>query len=110
MTNMASMTGYVHNMIDKNQNFNEFALSCSRAFGALIQMRDDPINADIPEEIKYDLYHEEKIKSYSKELDDFLKMNKIEMIRYGKIKLKTKLKFTKKSLKSIRQLTKKLMP
>lgn len=32
------------------QDFPTFALRCARAFGALIEMRDDPLDADIPEE------------------------------------------------------------
>jgi hypothetical protein len=45
-------TGYVHNMIDKAQTFEQFACSCARAFGPLIEMRDDSMDAPIPERIE----------------------------------------------------------
>jgi hypothetical protein len=37
--------------------FKDFALSCARAFGALITMRDDPMDADIPDEFAPDPYY-----------------------------------------------------
>lgn len=46
-------TGYTHNVVDgKITEFADFAMQCARAFGALITMRDDPMDAAIPEEIK----------------------------------------------------------
>lgn len=52
-----SANGYVHTMLDKNQTFEEYALSCARAFGALVTMREDPMDAPIPEELKPDPYY-----------------------------------------------------
>jgi hypothetical protein len=40
----------------------EFAMSCARAFGALITMRDDPADAPIPEEFAPSPYHAEQLK------------------------------------------------
>jgi len=43
-------TGYTHKLHDgEPQTFPEFALACARAFGALILMRDDPPDAEIPD-------------------------------------------------------------
>ena len=39
-------TGYTQNM---DISFNDFALTCARAFGATITLRDEPISSDIPE-------------------------------------------------------------
>lgn len=44
-------TGYTSNLHDGEQTFEEFVLGCARAFGALILMRDDPADAEIPDEI-----------------------------------------------------------
>ena len=51
-------TGYTANVVDgKVTDFKQFALQCARAFGALIMMRDEPNDAEIPEEFKPDDYY-----------------------------------------------------
>lgn len=46
-------TGYTASVCDgKITDFPTFALSCARAFGALIDMREEPIDAALPAEIK----------------------------------------------------------
>lgn len=46
-------TGYTADVGDgKVTDFNTFALRCARAMGALIMMRDDDMDAPIPEEFK----------------------------------------------------------
>lgn len=37
-------TGYTAELMEKGQDFREFALKCARAFGACIMQRDDPIS------------------------------------------------------------------
>lgn len=55
-------TGYTYPVTEgKITDFNEFALSCARAFGALITMRDDPADAPIPEEFKPSDYSEKRL-------------------------------------------------
>jgi hypothetical protein len=43
--------------IEKGISFERFALNCSRAFGALISMRDDPMDTPIPDKIEPSDYH-----------------------------------------------------
>jgi hypothetical protein len=46
-------TGYTSDLYDgKQQTFEEFAMQCARAFGALVEMREDPPDAPIPDEFK----------------------------------------------------------
>lgn len=45
------MTGYTGAMIEKNLDFNAFVWRCARAFGPLIHMRDEPMDADIPDTV-----------------------------------------------------------
>jgi len=67
--------GYTHN-ISKGITFKEFALDCSRAFGALIHMRDMPHDAEIPDEIKPNIeYYDKNIDDSKKELDKISKMS-----------------------------------
>lgn len=56
-------TGYTYAVAEgKMIEFSDFALSCARAFGALITMREEPTGADIPEEFTPDTkYHDEHI-------------------------------------------------
>lgn len=49
-------TGYTY-LIEKGCTFKEFVLGCSRAFGALISMRDSASDAEIPYEFKPSDYH-----------------------------------------------------
>jgi hypothetical protein len=50
-------TGYTAPIAD-GINFNQFVLGCARAFGACIDMRDEPQNVPIPEEFKPSDYHQ----------------------------------------------------
>ena len=53
-------TGYTYK-IEEGCTFNEFILGCARAFGALVNMRDDAQDAEMPDEIKPGTYHSEQI-------------------------------------------------
>lgn len=55
-------TGYTADVADgKVSDFPAFALRCARNFGALIMMRDDPMDAPIPDEFNGGSYHEEAL-------------------------------------------------
>jgi len=49
-------TGYTAG-IEKGMTFQEYALGCARAFGALVEMRDDPPDKPIPEKFEPSTYH-----------------------------------------------------
>src|SRR5438309_7441629 len=50
-------TGYTADVGNgKVTDFATFALTCARGFGALITMRDDPMDAEIPDEFPVDEY------------------------------------------------------
>ena len=59
---------------DKEVTFKEYALGCARNFGACITMRDDPADAEIPDEFKPSTYHINAIKNAEKGLKDLEKM------------------------------------
>lgn len=60
-------TGYTSE-IEKGITFQEYALRCARAFGALVTMRDDPMDASIPDEFKPSDYNLENIEKAEKSL------------------------------------------
>jgi hypothetical protein len=66
-------TGYTSD-IEKGISFEKFALSCARAFGALIEMRDDPMDAKIPERFEPSGYHQERLAEARRELKKLEKM------------------------------------
>lgn len=61
-------TGYT-DAIKIDTPFSDFALRCARAFGALIEMRDDPMDATIPDEFAASSYHLEKLEQLITEQD-----------------------------------------
>lgn len=55
-------TGYTGELYDgKKVKFEDFALRCARAFGALILMRDEPMDAKIPDRFEPSSYHVEAL-------------------------------------------------
>lgn len=71
-------TGYTANIAD-GITFEEYAWRCARAFGALINMRDDPSDAPIPEELKIDPYHLKEMRKSEAELNLLSGMTEIEI-------------------------------
>lgn len=64
-------TGYTVGIEDgKISNLADFAMTCARAFGALISMRDDPMNAAIPDKIEPSSYYKDSLTKSKKELAD----------------------------------------
>lgn len=62
-------------MLDQKQTFSEFMLGCSRAFGALVHMRDDPSTAAIPEQLVASDYYLKQQKVAETELQRLLKLS-----------------------------------
>lgn len=67
-------TGYTAKLYEgERQTFAEFAMSCARAFGALVTMRDSSMDAAVPEQFEPSTYHVEKLTLAElrlRELDD----------------------------------------
>lgn len=73
-------TGYTENVQSgKVTELKDFALQCARAFGALIDMRDDPFDAQIPSEIKPSAYHLDELTKAEADLAAFEKMDDDEV-------------------------------
>lgn len=67
-------TGYTADLNNGKQvTFEEFAMKCARAFGALVEMRDDPLDAPIPDEFRPKDYHLDAIKTAKKKLAEIKK-------------------------------------
>lgn len=69
-------TGYTADVCDgKITEFRDFALQCARAFGALITMRDERLDAPIPDEVKPSAYHADKLPFLRARLDGMRDMS-----------------------------------
>jgi hypothetical protein len=64
-------TGYTAPIAD-GITFEQYALSCARAFGALVMMRDEPASAEIPERFERSDYHQKAMERTHTELDRLL--------------------------------------
>ena len=65
-------TGYTSKLHDGSQTFEEFALGCARAFGALIRLRDEDFTLPVPQEFVPERYHHDEWEKLQKELSDAL--------------------------------------
>lgn len=66
-------TGYTAAIAD-GITFNQFVMGCARAMGACIMMRDDPSDAEIPEEFQPDDYYSEAVERTRVEIADIQAM------------------------------------
>lgn len=74
-------TGYTAPIINEGITFKQYALSCARAFGALLPMRDEPSNAPIPDEFKASDYHEKELVKAKKELTDYMLLDEDALLK-----------------------------
>ena len=64
-------TGYTAKLVEKGEDFQSFVMRCARAFGALIMMRDEDMEAPIPEEFQPSPYYTEALAKARKDLAEF---------------------------------------
>ena len=76
-------TGYTAPIAD-GITFKEYAMGCARAFGALIMMRDEPQNAEIPEAFEASKYHKDAIEKEAMELKELLAMDHATAVEKAK--------------------------
>ena len=88
-------TGYTADIKD-GITFEQYAMNCARAFGALISMRDESSDTPIPEQFKPSDYHEKALKTAKAELKKLESMPLSESVRlavkYNESKEKQRLK------------------
>ena len=75
-------TGYTAKLVQSGQTFQEFVMTCARAFGALITLRDD-MTGTIPEKFEQTDYYEKKIRESRDKLSHLYEMDKEAMERHG---------------------------
>lgn len=76
-------TGYTAKLMEKGQSFPEFVMTCARSFGALITMRDDPMDAEIPEKFEPSPYYKNALADAHAEFARLRDMSPEEQLAYG---------------------------
>lgn len=71
-------TGYTAELCDGDVPFEKFVLTCARAFGALMSMRDDRLDAPIPEKFEPHDYHAKALAAAAKALVEVRAMSVAE--------------------------------
>lgn len=78
-------TGYTADLNEGKQvTFQEFTMKCARAFGALVEMRDEPFDATIPDEFRPSNYHLDAIETAKKRLAEVKKWSNARAEREAK--------------------------
>ena len=91
-------TGYTAK-IEEGISFKQFVLNCARAFGACIEMRDDPMDKPIPDEFNPSDYHEKKLAEANKQIVKLKAMTLAVCETEAKAEYEKSLQYHKDSLK-----------
>lgn len=83
-------TGYTAD-IAKDITFKQFVMRCARGIGALVTMRDEPWDAEIPERFEPSDYHQKKLEETHAELDRLNAMSVAELIEASTADYRTQL-------------------
>jgi len=84
--------------IEKGISFEKFATNCARAFGALISMRDDPMDAPIPDEITPSDYNFREWQRAKKDYELVKKITLKEAKELAKNDYENIIKYNKKTI------------
>lgn len=76
-------TGYTATLMESDQTFQDFVLLCARAFGACIMMRDEPMDAPIPQRFAPSRYNQERVAAANAELARLQSMTNDQKIAFG---------------------------
>ena len=99
-------TGYT-SAIKDDISFEQFALQCARAFGALITMRDDPNDAEIPDSFEPSPFYQENIDKATTELIAIMDVSASEAKRLAKKQYDDQVDYIKKQMKKNNELREK---
>lgn len=101
-------TGYTH-LIQQDISFKKFVMACARNFGALVTMRDTPMDAKIPEEFEPCDYHKKELEEIEKRLECLKKMVVKEAHEEAEKEYKEKLKYKEERIREYQKIRKKYL-
>lgn len=68
-------TGYTSELCKKDVSFKKFVMTCARAMGACISMRDSSLDTPVPSEFRPDEYHRKELLKATEELRRLTRMS-----------------------------------
>lgn len=84
-------TSYTVLLEEKEVSFKDFALRCARAFGFLIEMRDEPLDKEIPKEFKPSDYYVKALAKAEATLAEVKSMGEDKCLKMAKKELENKI-------------------
>lgn len=96
-------TGYTSKIKD-GISFKEFLLNCAKAFGACITMRDDPMDAPIPDEFQISDYHIKRLAEIQSEFESINLITIDEAVIKAKEEYEQKKKYNEQQIKESNEL------
>ncbi len=91
-------TGYTAKLMEEGQTFKQFALTCARAFGACMMLRDEPLDKPIPDSFEPSDYYSKELKIRREKLLKLQCMSGEEITKFGEKAKKEALESDKKWL------------
>ena len=70
-------------MMESGESFQGFVMKCARAFGACIDMRDEPMDVPIPDKFEPSDYSSKRLREAELEVSRLLAMNEAEQEIFG---------------------------
>jgi hypothetical protein len=99
-------TGYTA-IIKDGVSFKEFASQCARAFGALVEFREEPLSSKLPDEIEASDYYPRKIRETTAELETLGNISLKDAEENARTEHETTLKHNREYAESKRDLKEK---
>jgi hypothetical protein len=104
------MTGYTAAILEKDGIiFEQFCLNCARAFGACVMLRDEPMDAPIPDEFTPSDYHKRALAEAQAKLTALNNMTLSERVEYGQEKQKAAVQQRQELIESAKKAARKLI-
>lgn len=101
-------TGYTATLMEEGQSFRDFALLCTRAMGATIMMRDEPLSTPIPR-FEPSPYYAKQIETSNRSLRELEAMDVDQQSEYGRTEQKSQIESLEKSLARVRDQNARLL-
>lgn len=67
-------TGYTSKVLD-GCSFKDYALTCARSFGALLHMRDEPLNAEVTTKVPRSTFSRDQVEKLKAKLEDLIALS-----------------------------------
>ena len=103
-----TVTGYTYKLVEEGQSFKDFLLTCARAFGALVELRDEPLSSEIPA-FEVGDYYPNQIKTLTEEVKELEGYTLEQQVAFGKDKIAKEKEYHTNALAKQKEQTQRLI-